>query len=174
MLIGAVLFVASSWAQTDGPADLPTIRSGAIEIGVAGALATVEGIVNASLDGRGGYFRDGLGGLLGAEIVASYRHLSSLDAFGLEGAVSWQRRAGRSGNYPFVTVGGGIRHEMVGSFGQSRYPLGFGVGLRSLFGQRAAVRVQYQFRQILNDPVADFSEHRLVLGLSIFVRNGSR
>ena len=83
--------------------------------------------------------------------------MSSLDVYDLGIQGTWQRRLGQTGNYPFVGLGVGVRSEDIGSFRQTRYPVGFGLGLRTLFGQRAAIRVEYAFRRIMNDPVADFS-----------------
>jgi len=34
--------------------------------------------------------------------------------------------------------------------------------------------LEYRFRRILGDPVEDFSEHELVVGVSIFLRNKNR
>jgi hypothetical protein len=70
-----------------------------------------------------------------------------------------------------VSAGGGVRYEEIGSFSQVLYPVGLSVGVRSLFGPRSAMRVEYRFRRILNDPSADFSEHSVMIGLSVFFRN---
>jgi hypothetical protein len=166
--------VCAVWAVDTGadtPGDAPALRSGAIELGLAGSLVTVEGIVSGSGTVRGGVFKKIFGGLGAFEADAGYTHVSSLDELELEGAVSWQRRVGATSNYPYVSVGGGIRYMEVGSFDRTRYPFGFGLGLRSLLGKRAGVRVEYRFRRVMNDPVSNFSEHRLMLGLSVFFRN---
>ena len=120
---------------------------------------------------RGGLLRGVLGGLGEVEAKVAYSHVSSLDAWDLEGIVSWLYRLGESGHYGYASVGGGVRHESIGSFGATRYPLGFGVGVRSLIAQPAGVRLEYQFRRILNDPIADFSEHQVLIGVSLFLRN---
>ncbi|MEE9270940.1 MAG: hypothetical protein V3V49_11845 [Candidatus Krumholzibacteria bacterium] len=151
----------------------PTLQAGAIELGVAGNLTTIEGITSGAVLLRGGLFRSAFGGLAGFELATSYRHVSSLDQNGLEAILSWQTRLEQSSSYPFVSIAAGWRHEEIGSFGQSRYPLGFGLGVRSLLGQRSALRVEYQFRRILGDPIADFSEHQVVVGLSVFFRNAA-
>jgi opacity protein-like surface antigen len=110
-------------------------------------------------------------GLLGAEASTSFRHISSRNIFDAELVASWQVRLRATGNYPFVSVGGGVRHEDVGSFGATRYPLGAGAGLRALLSSRVAVRAEYQYRRVLNDPVGDFNEHQVLLGLSVFFHN---
>ena len=110
----------------------------------------------------------------GAEIGLGYTHESALDVIDLEAVVNWGRRLSNTGNYPYVSVGGGWRHDNVGSFSQSRFPVGFGLGIRSLVGQKAGFRLEYRFRRILGDPVADFSEHEIVIGVSIFLRNATK
>ncbi len=149
----------------------PSLNTGAIEVGVDGAMTTTEGITNGSVILRGGLFYSALGGLGGVELAGGYRHVSSLDATDLEALLSWQKRFRQTGNYPFVSVGGGLRHEDIGSFSQTLYPLGFSVGIRSLLGQRGGFRVEYRFRRIFNDPSSDYSEHHVSVGLSVFFRN---
>lgn len=155
----------------DRPA--PSLHNGAIEVGVDAAMTTTEGITNGSAILRGGLFYDALGGLGGVEIAGGYRHVSSLDATDLEALLSWQKRFRYTGSYPFVSVGGGLRHEDIGSFSQTLYPAGFSIGIRSLLGQRGGFRVEYRFRRIFNDPSADYSEHHLSVGLSVYFKNHS-
>ena len=161
MLCGA-LSVSAAETQT------PAIHPGAIEIGLAGSFKRQEGVQSATVWARTGIFAKVPGGLGGAEIGLGYTHESALDVIDLEAVVNWGRRLGNTGNYPYVSVGGGWRHDNVGSFSQSRFPVGFGLGIRSLVGQKAGFRLEYRFRRILGDPVADFSEHEIVIGVSIF------
>ena len=107
-----------------------------------------------------------------AEVKTGFAHVRSLDSWDLEGIVSWNYRIGDTGNYAYGSVGGGLRHESVGSFNLTRYPLGFGLGFRALVARAAGIRIEYQFRRILNDPVSDFSEHQILLGVSLFFNNG--
>jgi hypothetical protein len=72
---------------------------------------------------------------------------------------------------PFIALGGGVRQEWIGSFSRLRYLAGTDIGVRALMGNRAAIRAEYSFRRVLHDPVADFSEHRIMLGISILFRN---
>ncbi len=150
---------------------VPTIKSGAIEAGFSGSLNIVEGISNASAAVRGGTFWNLLSGLAGAELEVAYSHVSSLDVIDLQGFLSWQKKLGESAVYPFVAVGGGLRQEFIGSFRLSRYPIGFGVGLRTLITQGSAIRVEYKLKRILSDPVSNFTEHQLLLGISILFKN---
>lgn len=149
----------------------PVLAPGAIELGVGGSMTTVEGITHGMVSLRGGYFLDGLSGLIGLEAAWGFHHIESLDETELEVAVSWQRRFRQSASYPYVSIGGGVRNEEIGSFGAVRYPLGFAVGVRSLVGPRGGFRVEYRYRRILDDPISDFSEHHVTIGLSIFLRN---
>lgn len=170
-----VMLAALAWARPaaadESPSRLATLYSNAVELGLQGSFTSTDGIVAGTLGIRGGMLFKGLHGLLGVELDVAYRHISSLDVYDLGIQGTWQRRLGETGNYPFVALGVGVRSEDIGSFRQTRYPVGFGVGLRTLFGQRAAIRVEYAFRRVLNDPISDFSEHRIVVGLSIFFRN---
>ena len=177
--VAAIVLTTSSLvrAQTEPQTNSnppATIHAGAVELGVAGALTSVEGIQTGTLWVRTGMFAQGLGGLVGGELSVGYSHVSSLDRFDLAGAVSWGKRWGRSGNYPYVSLAGGWRQEQVGSFGHGRFPVGFGIGMRSLVGQRAGFRVEYGYRRVLNDPVADFNEHEITFGLSIYFRNSQK
>jgi hypothetical protein len=150
---------------------VPTLSSGAVELGAAGSMVTVEGVTSGTLSLRGGYFRAAQKGLIGFEAGLGFLHVESFDETELDGGVSWQHRFRESATYPYVSVGGGLRYESIGSFGHTRYPLGFSVGARTLVGARGGFRVEYRFRRILNDPAGGFSEHHVVLGLSLFFRN---
>jgi hypothetical protein len=172
VLGGLMIFIPlTGLARDDGSGTPPAIESGAIEAGIDGAMTTTEGITNGAVLLRVGIFRAALGGLAGVELNGGYRHISSLNATDLEAVVSWQKRFRRTGSYPYVSVGGGLRHEDIGSFAQTLYPFGFSVGVRTLLGQRAGFRAEYRLRRVFNDPSSDFSEHRLMVGLSIFFRN---
>jgi hypothetical protein len=174
--VAAILLLVSAASAAAGEAETaaPVIRPGTIELGLAGALTTVEGIQTGTLWVRSGMFDDALSGVIGAEVIAGYSHVSSLDRFDLAAAFSWGRRWGESGNYPYGSVSLGWRQQEVGSFSHARFPVGFGVGMRSLIGRRAGFRVEYAYRRVLNDPVADFNEHEMTIGLSVFFRNNER
>jgi hypothetical protein len=49
--------------------------------------------------------------------------------------------------------------------------VGLGAGVLLLTSPGAGLRIEYRFQRVLQDPVADFSEQRLLLGLSLFLRN---
>jgi hypothetical protein len=152
-------------------ADPARIWPGAIELGLAGALTSIEGTTRATMEVRAGTFVAVSSGLAGLELETQYHHQRALDAVDLQGAISWQQPIADGAAYPFVTVGGGVREEKLGSFSQARYPIGLGLGLRVLFGPRAAIRVEYRYRRVLGDPVAGFNEHQVLSGISLLLRN---
>lgn len=147
------------------------IMPAAIELGIDASMTTTEGIADGTVRARGGTFYGAFGGLAGLEVAAGYRHVAALDAADVEAAVSWQKRFREAPTYLYASAAAGLRYEDIGSFSQSLYPVGFGVGVRSLIGQRSGFRVEYRFRRILNDPSSDFSEHSVIIGLSVFFRN---
>ena len=154
--------------------EVPRLHAGAIEVGLAGSIVSVERSTRAALALRGGRFAGAGSGLAGFEVEVGYNHQRALDTVDLEGNVSWQRAAGAGHIYPFASIGGGLRQEHLGSFSQARYPVGLAFGLRALFGARAAVRFEYRYRRVLNDPVANFTEHRALTGISLLLRNTER
>ena len=87
-------------------------------------------------------------------------------------SIRFIRKLTKSTAYVYIGVAGGLSQEWIGSFSQVRYPIGFDAGIKALVSRRAAITVSYKFRRLLNDPVADYSEHRFVAGISIMFRNG--
>ena len=172
-LAGLVLAVGIEMIA-GGPArgaESPRLHPGAVEIGLAGALTSVEGNARATVAARAGSFLAARSGLAGFEVEVGYDHDRVLDGLDVEGALSWQHPVGSEALYPFASLGGGVRWESVGSFSQVRYPLGFALGMRALVGTRAAVRIGYRYRRITHDPAADFTEHQFLTGLSLLFRN---
>jgi len=156
--------------QNDGSAAI-ALKSGAVELGLAGSMTIVEGSTRITLAARTGIFKSAWRGLLGFETELAYSHVNALNWLDWEGLLSWQQALKKSSIYPFVALGGGLRQEHLGSFSQVRYPLGLNLGTRTLLTPQAAIRVEYKFRRILHDPVANFSEHHIVVGLAIFFKN---
>ncbi|MDZ7360431.1 MAG: hypothetical protein ONB46_06850 [candidate division KSB1 bacterium] len=148
-----------------------SIKPGAMELGLDGSMTIVEGSSRTTLAIRAGFFTMAPRGLFGFETSLSYSHLNALDWLDMEGALSWQTKFGNSTVYPFLALGGGFRHEWLGSFRQIRYPLGLNSGIRALVASQAAFRAEYKFRRILHDPVENFSEHQIVIGISILLKN---
>lgn len=169
-LLAVMTMVSSPVASEENP----RLRAGAIEIGVAGALTSVEGSTRSTLALRGGSFLHVFSGLGGLEAEVGYHHERSLNALDAEGAVSWQRAVAGGGLYPFVAIGGGVREEKLGSFSQARYPVGFALGARLLASSHAALHLEYRYRRLLHDPVANFTEHQVLTGISLLLRNAPR
>lgn len=147
------------------------IRGGAVALGAAGAFTSVEGSTAGSFGITAAYFLAARGLTLSLGAGWDYAHVSDLDLVEVGVSVAAMRRIGESSAYPFVALGGGVRQEWVGSFRQARYPLGFDVGLQALVSAAASFAVTYEFRRVLDDPVSDFSEHRVVVGLAVLFRN---
>jgi hypothetical protein len=169
----AVLMPVRGWAGEGSQGDLTVgLRSGAWELGVNASVVSRAGAGNATLAVFSNRFWMRRGLPLSAGAVLAYSHVSDLDRVDVEALFAVYKRLTGSSAYGYFGVGGGLRQEWVGSFSQVRYPLGVDIGLKALVSWRAAVTVVYQFRRFLNDPVADFNEHRFVAGISIFFRNG--
>lgn len=174
LAVAAVSAALSAGAAAANPPadDAGALRPGAWEAGVAASFLSAEGTTRGDLGLRAGRFFGAPRGLFAVGAELDYTHVSHLDEFGLEGTIGWSAAGTREGMLPFANVAAGIRRESIGSFHEARYPVGFSAGVRSLFGRRAALRFEYRFRRVLGDPVADFTEHRTVVGLSLFWHNG--
>lgn len=157
--------------QSDAAAAVIDIANGAWELGFTGSMVSREGAVNTTLAVFTNRFWTTGAVALSAGGVMAYSRVSDLDRVDLEGLFAVYRQLEGSTAFGFVGVGGGLRQEWVGSFSQARYPLGLDVGIKALVSRRVAVTVAYQYRRMLNDPVADFSEHRFVTGISLFIHN---
>jgi hypothetical protein len=155
-------------------AEAAVLHPGAIELGVAGSMSAVAGSTRGTALVRLGRFQRLAAGLAAVEGEVAYSHISSLDALGFEASVSYQRRAGATSSYPYAALAAGIREEWIGSFRDYRVPVGVTVGLRTLAGSRAAVRIEYRVRRVLHDPVADYTEQQLGVGLSLLFHNSER
>lgn len=164
--------MVTGWSSASAETSL-RLNPGAIEMGVNGTMVTVEGITSGAIGLDGAWFLAGAGGLFGLEAGWGFRHVESFTETELGADVSWQRRFRDSSAYPYVAVGAGLRHENVGSFGHTRYPVGFSVGARGLVGQRGGLRVEYRYRHVLNDPVSSFSEHQVTIGVALYFRNAN-
>jgi hypothetical protein len=150
-----------------GETPVPAISAGAWELGLTGALTSVEGDTRWSLGIDGARFLPLGGGFAapGAELV--YSHQNALDLLAVGAGIVWLRRWGRSPVYPYLGPGAGFRQEWIGSFRTTRYPVGADLGLRVMVSEGALLRVEYRFRRILGDPVAGYTEHRVGVGVAL-------
>jgi hypothetical protein len=148
------------------------LRSGAWELGFNGSVVSRESAVGSMLAVFTNNFRVIHGVTVSAGAAAGWSHVSDLDRVDLGIVAAAYRRLSDINAWIYAGPGGGLRQEWVGSFKVVRYPLGVDLGLKSLFSTRAAITVAYQYRRLLNDPVANFDEHRFVTGISILLNNG--
>jgi len=167
----AVFGAQNVFAQPSDSGAAISLKPGAIELGLAGSMTIVEGSARTTLAARTGVFKSASRGMLGFETELAYSHVNALNWLDWEGLLSWQRALKKTSVYPFVALGGGLRQEHLGSFSQARYPLGLNFGIRALLAPQAAIRVEYKFRRIFHDSAANFSEHHVVVGCSIFFNN---
>jgi hypothetical protein len=168
------LAAARASASEPSPAEPPSLHAGAVELGLSGALTSVEGSTSGTALVRAGRFYRLGSGLAAPELELSYSHVAAVDELGVEAALSWQRRAGATALYPYFALAAGVREEWVGSFQTMRVPVGATLGLRVLASGRAALRVEYRLRRVMRDPVADYTEQQLLVGVSLLLRNAGR
>jgi len=134
-------------------------------------MASASGVTQAELGLRAGEFIAVRRTILEAALEPSVLHVEGLNSLSVEGSISWIRGAPCSLVNFFVAGAAGVRQEWIGSFQEARYPVGLGGGVLLLTSPGAGLRIEYRFRRLLRDPVADFSEQRLLLGLSLCLRN---
>ncbi len=170
-MILLVLVPNQTRAQADTTRSFVKLHGGAIEVNFSGSILEIEDNSRFAAAIRGGIFFEAPSGLGGVECELGYSHISALDLLDLEIHASWQRAFWDSPIYPYVALAGGLRQEWLGSFDQVRYPVGLNIGCRVLLSQQVAFRADFKLRRVLNDPVRDFSERQLVIGISVFFRN---
>ncbi len=151
--------------------EVPRIAPGAVELGIAGSLVSIEGATRATLALRAGSFVALGPGLAGLEIEPAWLHVSELDGLEVQALLSWQPSTRPWADRFFAGLAGGVREEWLGSFRETRYPVGANLGIRFLLDARAGFRAEYRLRRVLDDPAGAFTEHHMILGLSIFLRN---
>jgi len=148
------------------------LRSGAWELGFNGSIVSRESAVGSMLAVFTNRFWVVRGVTLSAGASAGWSHVSDLDRVDVGVVAFVYKRLKDINAWIYAGPGVGLRQEWVGSFNVVRYPIGLDVGLKALFSSRAAITVSYQYRRMLNDPVANFDEHRFVTGISILLNNG--
>ncbi|RMF59376.1 MAG: hypothetical protein D6748_06520 [Calditrichaeota bacterium] len=140
-----------------------------LEGGISGSLLIIEGITEVSASLTGGYLQKiSNQHYLGMESALQYQHVRDENRLNLLMYGSWQNISIDQRLTPFLMVGGGLRRIWVGSFGYTVFPVGLQIGFRYFFFPTSALRMAYSFQRITNDPIANFSEHRIVIGVSIF------
>ena len=166
---GVVMAVLSVAAPCPGQS--VEIRPGAVELGISGSFTSVEGTTTSRFGIGLGQYRTPGGVAIRYAGVVTHQRVSDLDVLDFEAGLAAYLRMGDANAWGFVGVAGGLRQEWIGSFSDDLYPVGVDVGMKLLAGAVAAGTISYQYRRVLGDPVSDFDEHRVVVGLSIFFRN---
>lgn len=161
---------SANHSSASGPA---TLQSRAVELGLTGSITSIEGVSTALIGVRAGQYRYARSVPVQYALGLSYRRVSDADQLEIEGALSAFFRAPESSTYVFAGVAGSLRQEWIGSFSHDRYALGIDLGVKMLASRSAAGTITYQFRRVLNDPVSNFNEHRLTVGISILFNNAA-
>lgn len=167
-IAAALLLAARPAAATDPP---PTLHPGSLEAGLSGGLVSRTGATDVDLLVRFGWLIPvGSGGrMLPVELGAGWSHVRMVDTAEFSLSAQWTGGLGAAPTmWPFVGAVAALRQDWIGSFREARYPVGGVVGLRLLATDRAAFRAEYRLLRVLGDPVEDFTEHRLLFGLSLF------
>ena len=156
-------FAAAGLATAAGAEDdgLATIQPGAWELGFNGSFLSREGSATSTFEVFTNRFWMPGGVPVSAGGSIGYARVSDLDRADLEAAAAAYKRLTESTAYAYIGVAGGLSQEWIGSFSQARYPIGFDMGIKALVSRRAAITVSYKFRRLLNDPVADYNEHKI-------------
>lgn len=163
--------VAGHAMQPVRPGAAPEILPFAWEVGVSAAATRVEKTTASTVVLRAGRFLPAGDGRAIVEGELDYVHLGPLDELEAGASLGWLAHPRPGPFFPFVALAGGVRQEWLGSFRLARYPAGVNFGVRWLAGPDALVRVEYRWRRVLNDPVADFDEHQILSGVSLLLGN---
>ena len=147
------------------------LQSKAVELGLTGAILSVEGTSTVRLGVRTGQFRYAGRIPVQYSFGLAYSRVSDVDELELEAALSGFFRMSETETYAFAGVAGALRQEWVGSFNHDRYALGLDLGVKFLASAAAAGTITYQFRHLFNDPVSNFNEHRVIFGISLIFGN---
>lgn len=152
-------------------AEPPQLGPEAWELGFSGSLSGVEGTTRATVALSGGRNFPAGGWRLQPGAEVSYSHLRSLDLVqGLAVAAAHVPLSKRAA-WPFFGVAGGARVDWIGSFREVRYPVGGLAGVKLLLSNSTLVRTDFRLLRVLGDPVEDFTEWELRVGLSLLLGN---
>jgi len=170
VLAAAVLGAGPAAGSEGGDAEPPALQPGTLEAGLSGGLVSSTGSTQVDLGLRLAWLIPvGSGGkLLPVELGAGWSHVRMADTANLSISVQWTGALGSAPTvWPFVGAVAGLRQDWIGSFRETRYPTGGVLGLRLLASDRAAFRAEYRLLRVIGDPVEDFTEHRLLFGISL-------
>lgn len=167
-----LLTITPIHGNSDSLETLPSLRNGAIILGLGGTLTATDDITTMALGLRLSQIWHKIGdGMFAGEVEMDYAHVRSADQLTLLGRISWQQPLENSPIHLIFSAGSGIRQEWVGSFQKHWYPLEGAVAMRTMISRKSAIRFSYRFTRLFNAATSNFNEHRLVLGISLFLRN---
>ena len=155
-------------ARAAGRGD-PRLRGGEFELGAAGSIVTVEGSSQSTWALRAGRFFASSPGLFQAEVETAWSHLRDDDVLDATAAVGWTSRAGQGPLWPYVAAVGGWRQEWLGSFRETRFPVGGALGVRVMITDGADLRVEWRGMEILDDPSGRPFEQRVSMGVAMLL-----
>lgn len=164
-----LLPLVSPASPSDSARSVSEIRPGDLELGCSASLIQVEQSLRVTASLQAGIFGRWFEGLLGGEIAARYRHVAALDELDLLVGATWQPQLPAIPLYPYAGVLAGLRQEWVGSYRAARFPAGIQSGVRIVVQDGVLIRCGIQALRILNDPVQDFTEWELVVGVAMLL-----
>ncbi len=140
-----------------------------LEFGVSGRFVSIDGVADGaialSLDR---YARPRSRVAVSVGVVARYQHIAERDVVEPSLRVGLMLCRESTQTFPFLRGSLGLRREWLGSFSENRHPIGFDLGMKAFLGGRAAMTTAYEFRRVLSDPVKNFNEHAVSVGVSVF------
>jgi len=149
----------------------PHIHSGSIELAAHGSFTYTSGNRDLSLGVRSNYFFSAGPQLLSLGLESAISNTRSFTRFDNRLLLSAYKEIPNSPIYLRLSATGGLRQEKLGSFWLSRYSIGLMPGLHVLISNKAAFFAEYHLQRVLDDPIQNFTEHRLQIGISLFLRN---
>jgi hypothetical protein len=168
LVLAAAAVVGLRPAAASDPPLSPRLEPGSLEVGVSGALRSANGTTTVDFAPRLGWLFGAGSAVVPVELEAAWSHVRMRDVVDVTAGVQWTRALSSAPTvWPFVGALAGVRQEWVGSFAERRVPVGGAVGLRVLVGGSAAIRTEYRLLWVLDDPVDDYREHRILVGLSV-------
>lgn len=155
-------------------AEAPQLSSGMIELGLRASMVSDAATNQSDLGVRLGRFVAApADGLLNGELELSYAQVVDLDRMDLTLRIAAVKAIEGSNVHPSIALTAAVRQEWLGSFQRSRFPVGVELGARVLTSRRSLLRMEFQLLRVMGDEVQNFTEKRLVLGLSLLFGAGS-
>jgi hypothetical protein len=136
-----------------------------IELAATAALRHTSGVTDVQLNLLAGWHWHAPHS---AEIRFGFQRQRQANLFDYSLHYLWQWKP-QQHNVPFVQIGIGGESAIVGSFGEGKFVIGGGGGIRNFLAPRIALRSEYVFRRVLSESF-DYSEHGLLVGIAVFLK----